>query len=105
MANFVIDKATSGVNSLISGVAGKKIFVHHYLFIAAGSVTVKFGYADDATGTNAVYVTGAMTALASTGAECVFHKDGHFVCPAGKYFIMTLSGNVQVSGHGDFSQR
>lgn len=89
-----IDAATSGNNTLVSAVSGKKIRVHAYTLVSAGTVTARFE--SDADGTA---LTGQMTLAVNTVVSVPFSPVGHFETVAGKLLNLELSGTISVDGH------
>ena len=87
-----IDAATSGFNTLVAAVAGKKLRVLNYAFMAAGSVNANFASASTA-------LTGAYPLAAQTGVSSSHSEDGVFETIAGDALRLNLSGAIQVSGH------
>jgi len=89
-----IDAATSGDNTLVAAVEGKKIRVLDYVFIAAGTVNVRFE-----SGASGTALTGQMNFIANTGVAPGFTPIGHFETAAGALLNLELSGAVSVDGH------
>lgn len=89
----VISGATSGDNSVIAAVAGKKIRVLSFFLVSVTAVAVRF---ESAAGGTAL--TGVMS-MGATGVLSVpFSPAGHFETVAGEALNMELGGAVQVSG-------
>jgi hypothetical protein len=88
-----IDTATSGNNTIVAAVSGRKIRVVAACVHAAGNVTVKFQ--SGASGTD---LTGAMTVTATGPIQLMYCQFGHFETAAGSLLNMVLGGVVQVSG-------
>lgn len=93
MPSASVSTATSGANIVIAApaITTAWIRVFEYALNAAGAVTVKFG-----DGTNDI--TGAMT-LGTSINIYEFSQDGLFDVPVNTALILTLGGNIQVSGH------
>lgn len=89
----VIDAATSGNNTLVAAVTGKRIRVISFFFIVAGAVTVRFE-----SGTDGVKRTGVMSFAANGGIAVAPNYDGWFETAASTLLNMELGGAVQVSG-------
>lgn len=89
----VIDAATSGDNTLLAAVTGKKIRVHALFVVAAGTVTVRF---ESAAGGTAM--TGQMNLVANAGFVLPYNPAGWFETVAGELLNMELSGAVSVDG-------
>jgi hypothetical protein len=104
MPSKVLSGATSGVNEVIPGVAGKCIRVYGYVFQAAGDVNVKWQYGIVSSGGSYVDLTGAMPNVANSGVCCPNAHEPYFTLPAGKSLYANLSAAVQVSGHVTYSQ-
>lgn len=88
-----IDAATSGNNTIVAAVAGKKIRVLAVTLVGAGSVTARFE--SDADGTA---LTGQMTLAASTVVELGYNPAGWFETVSGELLNLELSGAVSVDG-------
>lgn len=88
-----ISAATSGNNTLVAAVTGKKLRVLSLTLVATTAVTVKFQSA--AGGTD---LTGAMPLGANGVLPMARNDDGHFETVAGQLLNLVLGGNVQVSG-------
>ena len=91
----VIDDATSGNNTLVAAVAGKKIRVLGFFLVsAAGAVTARFE--SDADGTA---LTGQMT-MSATGSTVApgFNPLGWFETVAGELLNLELSAGVSLDG-------
>jgi hypothetical protein len=90
----VIDAASSGDNTLVAAVAGKKIRVLSYTIIASGAVTVRFE--DGASGTA---LTGQMNLTTNSGVSVPFSPVGHFETTANTLLNLELSAATSVDGH------
>jgi len=89
----IISGATSGDNTLVTAVTGKKIRVLSLFLVAAGAVTVRFE-----SGAGGTALTGVMS-VAANGALVLPHSDaGWFETAAAALLNMELGGAVQVSG-------
>lgn len=89
----VIDAATSGDNTLVAAVTGKKIRVLNIVIISAGSMTIRFE-----SGASGTALTGQMTVAAGTGFAPGFDPTGHFETAAGALLNMELSGATSADG-------
>jgi hypothetical protein len=90
----IIDAATSGNNTIVAAVVGKKIRVLSYTIVAAGAVTIRFE--DGADGTAK---TGQMQLAANGGVSVPYSPVGHFETTANTLLNLELSGAVSVDGH------
>lgn len=88
-----IDAATSGDNTIVAAVAGKKIRVVSLFYLAAGTVNVRFE-----SGASGTALTGQMQHTAQTGAVLPMNEDGWFETATGALLNLELSGNVSVDG-------
>lgn len=101
MATAAINAASSGDNTLVAAVTGKRIRVHAYELSASGAVNAKFkdGASTDLTGL--LYL-----AAAGSGADALERtndSDGLFQTTAGNGLVLNLSGAVAVGGLVDFT--
>lgn len=90
----IINASTSGNNTLIAAVVGKKIRVLSYTFITGAAVNVRFE--DGAAGTA---LTGIMEHGVNGGQSVSFSPVGHFETTANTLLNLELSGAVSVDGH------
>lgn len=88
-----INASTSGDNTIVAAVTGKKIRVLQYVLIAAGAVNARWQSA--AAGS---YLSGALPLAAQAGASAAF-GGGLFETAAGELLNLELSAAIQVSGH------
>ena len=99
MLQAKIDTAASGDNTIVAAQAGRKIRVVNYVMVAAGAVTAQ--WKDGATA-----LTGAMTMATGVPNQSGYSSvrgvgagyDGHFDTSQGAALVLTLGGNIQVSG-------
>lgn len=91
----VIAAASSGNNAIVGAVAGKKIRVLAYNFIASGSVNAKFQ--SDGGGTP-VDKTGLKYCVANSGLVAPYCQVGWFETAVGKSLDLNLSGATAVGG-------
>lgn len=95
----VIDHATSGDNTIVSAVGGKKIRVLSLMLVASASVTVRFE-----SGASGTALTGQMVLQADgttkTNGILVLpdNSRGWFETAASALLNLELSGNVSVDG-------
>ena len=89
----VIDKATSGDNTLIAAVSGKRILVTSLFLVSSGSVTVRFE--SSASGTA---LTGQMSLIGSTGFALPYNPYGWFCTLKDELLNLELSDNTSVDG-------
>ncbi len=87
-----ISAASSGDNTVVALVSGKKIRVLSYVLVADGAVTAKFQ-------SDATDLTGAMSFAANGGASVPFCPVGHFETASGVALQLNLGGAVGVRGH------
>lgn len=94
ISEVVIDTATSGDNTLVAGVAGKRIRLYKIAIYAnaANTVTLKNGAS--------VNLMGAIDLGAKTGLVIDNESDGHtgFTLTTGNALVLNLSAATQVSG-------
>lgn len=89
----VIDDATSGNNTIVAAVAGRKIRVLSFFLVSAGTVLARFE--SDADGTA---LTGQMTLAVNDVVEAGYNPLGHFETVAGELLNLELSAAVSVDG-------
>lgn len=89
----VIDDASSGDNTIIAAVSGKKIRVMSAFLVAAGTVNVRF---EDGAGGTAL--TGQMNLVANTGFTLPFNPEGWFETSVNTLLNLELSAAVSVDG-------
>lgn len=89
----IIDAATSGDNTLLSAVVGKKIRVLALFLVAAGTVNVRFE-----SGAGGTALTGQMNLIANTGFVLPFNPAGWFETASNTLLNLELSGAVSVDG-------
>lgn len=88
-----IDAASSGDNTLVAAVVGKKIRVLSLFLVAAGTVTTRF---EDGAGGTAL--TGQMNVTTNSGFSLPFNPVGWFETSANTLLNLELSGAVSVDG-------
>jgi hypothetical protein len=89
----VISASSSGDNTLVAAVTGKRIRVLQFTLVAAGAVTVRFESAASGTA-----LTGVMSLAANAGISTTWCPVGHFHTIAGELLNLELGGAVQVGG-------
>lgn len=89
----VIDDATSGNNTIVAAVSGKKIRVLGVFLVASADVTVRFE-----SGANGTALTGQMQLVANTGFVLPFSPVGWFETAATTLLNLELSAAVSVDG-------
>lgn len=89
-----ISASSSGDNTLVSAVAGKKIRVVDIFFVCAAAVTVRL---EDGAGGSAL--TGQMEFAANSGMGPPFNPLGHFETSSNTLLNMELSAAVWVAGY------
>lgn len=89
----VISGNTSGNNTLVAAVTGKKIRVLAASFQAAGAVAMTLQ-----SGAGGTAVSGAMTMATGVPVMWPFQRQGWCETAAGALLNMALGGAVQVSG-------
>jgi hypothetical protein len=91
----VIDNASSGDNTIVAAVAGKRIRVISYTIVAAGAVTVRFE-----SGASGTALTGQMSLAANGGVANAYNPGGVFAdCGVNTLLNLELGGAVSVDGH------
>ncbi len=89
----VIAASSSGDNTLVAGVALKKIRVLVYMLSVSAAVNAKFQ------SSTAGDLTGLFYFAANSGATAGFSPNGHFETVAGEDLQLNLSGSIPVGGH------
>lgn len=90
----VIDDATSGDNTLVAAVTGKKIRVFSYVLWSGGSVNARFE-----SGAGGTALTGQMTTTTTESMAVNCAPYGCFETAAGALLNLELSAAVSVDGH------
>lgn len=88
-----ISLSSSGNNTLVAGVSGKKIRVLSYSFVVGGTVSVKFVSATTPD------LTGAMPFTLNGGISVPYNPVGHFETVASDALTLNLNAAVGVYGH------
>ena len=88
-----IDAATSGNNTIVAAVSGKKIRVLSLFYLASGTVTCTWQTAAGGTA-----LTGGLQHTAQTGAVLPFNEDGWFETVAGDLLNLSLNSATSVDG-------
>lgn len=95
----LIDHASSGDNTLVAAVTGKKIRVHSLFLVAAGTVTVRFE-----SGAGGTALTGQMTLAVNNVLVLPHSAHGWFETAAATLLNLELSAGVSVDGGLTYSE-
>ena len=90
-----ISTSTSGDNTLVTGVVGKRIVVLAYTLMARTTVDVYWKSGSTAK-------SGVLPLIDSVGASPAFNPSGVIICAPGEDLKLNLSGNVFVGGHFNY---
>jgi hypothetical protein len=90
----VIDDASIGNNTIVAAVAGKKIRVMGFFFVAAGAVDARWESDADGTALSGVMTLAAGDPFVASG----FNPLGWFETVAGELLNLELSAAVSVDG-------
>lgn len=93
MQHAVINVASSGDNTIVAAVTGKKIRVHNVVVMAAGAVNVRFE-----SGAGGTALTGIIPLVANVGFAPGFDPTGHFETAEGALLNLELSAAESVDG-------
>lgn len=93
-----IDAASSGDNTLLAAVTGRKIRVHALFLVSAGTVTVRFE-----SGASGTALTGQMNMVANSGFVLPFNPAGWFETAPATLLNLELSDGVSVDGSFTYS--
>lgn len=88
-----INIASSGNNTIVSAVTGKKIIVFTYVTVCAGAVSVRWQ------SSGGTILDGPCAFAANGGAAPPMAECGHFETLAGEGLVINLGGAIQVGGH------
>lgn len=88
-----IDNASSGDNTIIAAVPGKKIRVIAGCLVADGTTTVRFE-----SGASGTALTGQMSLVVNTGFILAYCPVGNFETLVGQLLNLELSAAVSVDG-------
>jgi len=88
-----IDVASSGDNTIVSAVTGKKIRVLQYSLVCGAATTVQWKSSGGTT------LSGDMQFAANGGISCPFSPVGLFETASGEGLVLNLSAANAVSGH------
>lgn len=94
----IIDAATSGDNTLLAAVAGRRIKVHSYVLVGGGSVTARFE-----SGAGGTALSGQMTLAAGSVISASHNPAGWFETGVNTLLNLELSGATTVDGHFTYS--
>lgn len=89
----IIDAASSGDNTILAAVVGKKIRVLSAVFTAAGALTARFE-----SGASGTALTGQMTLATGTPVVLPFNPLGHFETAENTLLNLELSAGTSVDG-------
>jgi len=89
----IIDAATSGDNTLVAAVSGRRIRVLALFLVSAGTVNVRF---EDGAGGTAL--TGQMNLVANTGFVLPYNPAGWFQTGTNTLLNLELSAAISVDG-------
>ena len=89
----VVDDASSGNNTIVAAVTGKKIRVLSLMVIAAGTVTTRFE-----SGAGGTALTGQVQLTGQTGYQLAYSPVGWFETAAGALLNLELSAAISVDG-------
>lgn len=89
----IISASTSGDNTVVSAVSGKKIRVLHYSLVCAAAVTLTW---KSGTATN---ISGGMAFGANNGISTPYSPQGLFETASGQALVLSLSTDASVGGH------
>jgi hypothetical protein len=94
MPSAVINHATSGDNTIVPALSGKRIRVTGLFLVVRGAVNARFE-----SGAGGTALTGVMTFVAAgDGLALQYNPDGWFECDMGALLNLELSGAVNVDG-------
>ncbi len=88
-----VDAASSGDNTLVAAVAGKRIRVVSLFLVASGAVAVAFE-----SGASGTALTGQMNVGSKGNVVMPFNPEGWFQTVAGALLNMELGGATSVDG-------
>lgn len=97
LLSAIIDTATSGDNTIIAAVTGRKFAIFQMWLWINGTVTITL---KNGAGANLI---GPMACVAQNNPQWPHGDDPWFITSAGNAFIINLSGAVQVSGRVYYS--
>ena len=89
----IIDAAGLGDNTLVAAVAGKRIRVLSFFYVAGGTVVVRFE-----SGAGGTALTGQMTHAVNDVVPAGFNEGGWFQTAVGALLNLELSAAVTVDG-------
>jgi hypothetical protein len=91
----VIDNASSGDNTVVAAVAGKRILVTSYTLVVAGALTVRWE-----SGASGTALTGQMQFAANGGTATAYNPGGCFAPTAANTLLnLELSAGTSCDGH------
>lgn len=95
LKRFIITASASGNTAVVAAVAGKKIRVISFNFVANGTVNVKWQSAT-------TDISGLTYCVQFSGKALQFHPGGHLETAVAEALNINLSGNVAVGGEGTY---
>ena len=93
LRSVAINASSSGDNTIVAGVLGKRIVVLLYTLVCSDAVTVTW----EASGGSVL--SGPCAFAANGGISVPQAEFGHMATPVGEALVLDLSGAVQVGGH------
>ncbi len=90
----VINEGSTGDNTLVSAVAGKKILMISCIIISAGEVGIRF---EDGASTG-TYLSGIMPLTSNSGFTAPFNEGGWLIGSTNTLLNLELSGTVDIDG-------
>ena len=88
-----IDVDSSGDNTIVAAVTGKKIYAISLFLVSAGIVNVRFE-----SGASGSALTGQMNLIANVGFALNYNKGAWFETTAGALLNLELSAGISVDG-------
>ena len=88
-----IAASSSGDNTIVAAVAGKKIRVLSVYYLCAGTVTATWQ-----SGASGTALSGALAHTAQTGAVLPHNENGWFESASGVLLNLSLNGAISVAG-------
>jgi hypothetical protein len=99
MPSVAISAASSGDNTLIAAVTGRRIVVTGYVLISSGTVNAAFKSGASTALTGAFPLTAQAGASAAPWSGAGTRKVGWFATSSSEALVLNLSGAVGVYGH------
>jgi len=95
LSEAAINASSNGANTIVAGVAGKRISVFGLHLFAAASVALTV---QDVSGTATVTLTGAMTFLPGQPLVLPYQQYPWYTCAPGDALVFSTNAGVQLSG-------